>query len=620
MDLPQYAELFLAETRDHLATFNRSLLQWERDPTSEESVAGIFRAVHTIKGMAASMGYAKVAELAHRTENLLDLLRRGQRAATEESVELLFRAADALEEASEAAVVGHEGEVDVTELVRAIDRVAGAMEQVVERPAAARPSAPHLTGSAEAGTRVRVVLRPEAPLMGARALLILRRLEPLGSLHSVQPAPVALEREDFDGRFAFRIVTQENDATLEREIRTAGDVQQVVLGEEDEKVDAGAVGRTRHLRVDLRRLDGLMNRIGELVTARARLTELAAERADPDLEDVALKISHLATGLQTEIVEARMTPVWQVFDRFPRLVRDVARQLGKRVALHIEGKDIELDRAILDEIGDPLVHLVRNAIDHGIEAQSERRAAGKPVEGRIVLSALRERATVAIRVADDGRGIDRARILASGKDRGLVAPDVETLTDDLLLRVLARPGFSTAEEVSHVSGRGVGIDIVTTRLRALGGTVEIRSAPGEGTTFTLRLPTTLAIMRALVAQVADERYALPITHVAEALDLDRGSVTQMDGRDAMWFREHVVPLVHLRDLVGVRSAGPRQCPVIIIEVGERRSGLVVDRMAGQQEIVVKPFDPPRGTVPIFSGATILADGAPALILDAGGLV
>jgi two-component system chemotaxis sensor kinase CheA len=387
-----------------------------------------------------------------------------------------------------------------------------------------------------------------------------------------------------------------------------------------QKVDAGAVGRTRHLRVDLRRLDGLMNRIGELVTARARLTELAAERADPDLEDVALKISHLATGLQTEIVEARMTPVWQVFDRFPRLVRDVARQLGKRVALHIEGKDIELDRAILDEIGDPLVHLVRNAIDHGIEAQSERRAAGKPVEGRIVLSALRERATVAIRVADDGRGIDRARILASGKDRGLVAPDVETLTDDLLLRVLARPGFSTAEEVSHVSGRGVGIDIVTTRLRALGGTVEIRSAPGEGTTFTLRLPTTLAIMRALVAQVADERYALPITHVAEALDLDRGSVTQMDGRDAMWFREHVVPLVHLRDLVGVRSAGPRQCPVIIIEVGERRSGLVVDRMAGQQEIVVKPFDPPRGTVPIFSGATILADGAPALILDAGGLV
>jgi two-component system chemotaxis sensor kinase CheA len=335
---------------------------------------------------------------------------------------------------------------------------------------------------------------------------------------------------------------------------------------------------------------------------------------------VALKISRLATELQTEIVEARMTPVWQVFDRFPRLVRDVARQLGKRVALQVEGKDIELDRAILDEIGDPLVHLIRNAIDHGIEMPEERVAGGKSREGRIVLSALRERATVAIRVSDDGRGIDRAQVLVDAKARGLVPADLELLTDDLLLRVLARPGFSTAEQVSSVSGRGVGIDIVATRLRALGGTVEIRSRVGQGTTFTLRLPTTLAIMRALIAQVGEERYALPVTHVAEALDLDLANVTEMNGRDAMWFRDRVIPLVHLRDLVGVVATPPRQRPVIIIEVGERRSGIVVDRMAGQQEIVVKSFDAPSGTVPIFSGATILADGAPALILDAGGLL
>lgn len=621
MDLTRYAELFLGETRDHLATFNRMLLEWEQDPASEEPIAEIFRAVHTIKGMAASMGYGKVAELAHRTENMLDQFRRGGQSATEEHLELLFRTADALELASEAAVAGREGDVDVTELVQAVDRVVGEMGKTVDPAVTVRPSAPRHGERGEAGRSVRVVLRPEAPLKGARALLILRRLEVLGSVHSLKPAPVALEREEFDGRFAFRIETEGDDATLAGLIRAAGDVQQVAFGDQDDETGApGGAGRARHLRVDLRLLDGLMNRIGELVTARARLAEVVALRADPDLEDVALRIGHLAAELQTEIVEARMTPVWQVFDRFPRVVRDVAHQLGKRVALQIEGKDIQLDRAILDEIGDPLVHLTRNAIDHGIEAPEERQAAGKPLEGRIVLSAVRERATVAIRVADDGRGIDRDRVLASGKERGLIPPDVETLTDDLLLRVLARPGFSTAEEVSHVSGRGVGIDIVATRLRALGGTVDIHSTLGKGTTFTLRLPTTLAIMRALIARVGDERYALPITHVAEALDLDQGSVTRMDGRDAMWFREQVVPLVHLRDLVGVASSPPPQCPVIIIEVGERRSGLVVDRMVGQQEIVVKSFDPPRHTVPIFSGATILADGAPALILDAGGLV
>jgi two-component system chemotaxis sensor kinase CheA len=382
-----------------------------------------------------------------------------------------------------------------------------------------------------------------------------------------------------------------------------------------------AGGRSRHIRVDLRRLDALMDLIGELVTARGRLNELAAERRDPAIDDVAIQVSRLSADLQAEIIQARMTPVWQVFDRFPRLVRDVARQLDKQVAFKVEGKEIELDRAILDELGDPLVHLLRNAVDHGIEAPAERRRRGKKPEGEIVLAAVRERSSVAISITDDGRGIDRAQVLAKAQREGLVAPHTETLSDDQLLRVLARPGFSTAAAVTSVSGRGVGIDVAMTKIRALGGSIEIRTEPGKGTSFVLRLPVTLAIVRALIAAVGQERYALPLTYVAETAEFGAIAMTTMEGREAMVLRGRVVPLVHLRSLLSVGGdAPPARRPVIVLEMGDRRAGVVVDGMLGQQEIVVKGFEAPQGTLPVFSGATIMGDGVPALILDAAGLL
>jgi two-component system chemotaxis sensor kinase CheA len=383
--------------------------------------------------------------------------------------------------------------------------------------------------------------------------------------------------------------------------------------------------------VDLRRLNTLMDLIGELVTARGRLNELAARWVgqDPAIDDIAIQISRLSADLQNEIIQARMTPVWQVFDRFPRLVRDVARQLGKQVAFRVEGKEIELDRAILDELGDPLVHLLRNAVDHGIEPPAERKRHKKDPEGQIVLAAVRERSSVTISISDDGRGIDRANILQKAKRDGVVGPHVEALSDDQLLRVLARPGFSTADTVTAVSGRGVGIDVVMTRLRALGGAIEIRTEPGKGTAFVLRLPVTLAIVRALIAAVGHERYALPLTYVAETVEFGTTSMTTMEGRDAIVLRDRVVPLVDLRKLLGTNgdAAGPApppppRPPIIVLEMGERRAGVVVDGMLSQQEIVVKGFDPPRGTLAVFSGATIMGDGVPASILgDAGaGLV
>ncbi len=645
MDLSQYAELFLAESREHLSVCNQLLLDWERAPANPAPVAGLFRAVHTVKGMAATMGYARVTDVAHRTENLLDLLRRGARPATDELLQLLFRARDALENAVELSVVGREDELDVAEVVADLESAATLLAgpaRSTAAPTAAAAVEPRATpgggGGGGGGRLVQVTLRAEAPLKGGRALLALKRAQALGAVQGVTPPQAAFESDDFDGRFSFRLESSAAPAEIERAVSGAGDVEHVSVGGEERRAAAprtaaagaagGGVGapgeavpeKSRHIRVDLRRLDELMDLIGELVTARGRLNELAAERRDPAIDDVAIQISRLSGDLQAGIIQARMTPVWQVFDRFPRLVRDLARELDKQVAFRVEGKEIELDRAILDELGDPLLHLIRNAVDHGIETPAERRRRGKPPEGEIVLAAVRERASVAISVSDNGRGIDRARILERAKREGLVDPHAEALSDDQLLRVLARPGFSTADAVTSVSGRGVGIDVAVTRIRALGGSIDIRTEAGKGTSFVLRLPVTLAIVRALIAGVGRERYALPLTYVAETVEFGVQPTTIVEGREAIVLRDRVVPLVHLRRMLGVSGDAPPRCPIIVLEMGERRSGIVVDGMLGQQEIVVKGFDPPQGTLPVFSGATIMGDGIPTLILDAGGLV
>ena len=633
MDLSQYAELFLAESREHLSACNQLLLEWERSPAGLTPVSGLFRAVHTVKGMAATMGYARVTDLAHRMENLLDVQRRGARPATDELLQLLFRARDALERAVELSVVGRERELDVAAIVADLEQAAARMaparpgERPVPSPAPTEPE------PEAAGRLVQVTLRPEAPLKGGRAVLVLKRAQALGAVHAVTPPVTAFEADEFDGRFSFRLDATAAAEQIEAALKAAGDVAHVTVGGAEAggpapdpgatPGDAGAVGGgpSRHIRVDLRRLDGLMDLIGELITVRGRLNQLAAERRDPAVDDVAIQVSRLSSDLQAEILHARMTPVWQVFDRFPRLVRDVARELGKQVAFRVEGKEIELDRAILDELGDPLMHLLRNAVDHGIEPPAERRRRGKPPEGEVVLTAQRERASVTITVADDGRGVDRRKILERAQREGVVDTHADALTDEQLLRVLARPGFSTAEAVTSVSGRGVGIDVAMTRIRALGGTIEIRSELGKGTTFVLRLPVTLAIVRAIMASVGPERYALPLTYVAETVEFGAVTTTMVEGREAIVLRDHVVPLVHLRRLLGVTSdRAPARAPIIVLELGDRRAGVVVDGMLGQQEIVVKGFDAPQGTLPVFSGATIMGDGVPALILDAAGLV
>jgi two-component system chemotaxis sensor kinase CheA len=630
MDLSKYAALFLAESREHLSACNTSLLQWERAPAAVEPVDRVFRAIHTIKGMAATMGYAGVAQLAHAAENLLDALRHSRVIATPAVFQLLFKAVDTLGGAVEAAAAGSEQDTD-TSLLADLDTASAGNAEAGMPTGESTVSASAELGRAAEEPRLRrasdapksrpvqIIISRSAVMRGARAALVVRRAETLGAVSGIQPPMTQIERDEFDGKLFFRLLTRLSDAEIALSLRAVGGVESVEF--QETASDANAPGRGRQIRVELRRLDALMKQVGELVVAKNSLTALSTEAGDPVLIELSGRISRLVGGMQSEVLAARMTPVGEVFERFPRLVRDLSRGLDKRIRFDMEGEEIELDRSILDEIGDPLLHLIRNAADHGIESPDQRVAAGKPAEGRILLSATRERNTVALRVTDDGRGIDRDRILAKAKQEGIATDEVDTLTDDLLVRVLARPGFSTAQAVSGVSGRGVGVDVVMTRVRALGGTLEVRTELGRGSTFLIRVPLTLAIVRALLAEAGGERYAVPLAYVAETVEFDRRAVTAVRDREALLVRDQVIPTVHLRDLIdsGAASHLAKQ-PTVILEIGERRTALVVDALLGQHDIVVEPFDAPRGLPPFVGGATILADGKPALILDAAALL
>ncbi|MDF2772676.1 MAG: hypothetical protein K0S86_2171, partial [Geminicoccaceae bacterium] len=493
----------------------------------------------------------------------------------------------------------------------------------------------------------------DTTMRGVRAHLELERAKTLGAVAAVSPSVDALQAEGFDGRLSIRLAATAPDDEIERVVRSAGYVAELRI-ERDAHTPAvppadttapppngngGSAGTPRpapptagraselvpvrlhrHVRIDLHRLDTLMNLIGELVITRGRLQQLAATINDPALTETVTQASRLVADLQDGIMTSRMVPVWQVFDRFPRVVRDAARALGKQVDFVIDGQEIELDRSLLDEIGDPIVHLLRNAIDHGLETPDVRLRAGKPPTGRLSLTAARDRSAVVIRVTDDGKGIDRDRVLARAVELGLVEPGKSELSDDELIRLIARPGFSTARQVTDISGRGVGIDAVHARVRALGGTVDIRSTKGRGTSVTVRLPVTLAIVRALLARVGDETYAIPMTHVNETVHLEQGTIRHVKGREALVLRDDVLPLLHLRDVVRMPRRDARGGQVVVLEVADRRAGMVVDELTGQQEIVIKPFDAVKDGLSVFSGATILGDGVPALILDVSSLL
>lgn len=630
MDTARYAELFLTESRDNIAAVNEALLRLERNARDREAIDSVFRAVHTIKGMAGVMGYAAVADVAHDMEALLSRARSSRRGLRASDPALLLEAADVLDSAVEAAT--SRGQVlDVGPIcarLRGASSGAPTPTGTASVPAAGLPPAD--------GLAVVVRLAADTPLKGARAMLVIQRARAIGEVAAVAPEERDLLEERFDRSFAIRLRTARSQDEIAAALQAAGYVEDVRVEREAHTADPVSAARDRadgawqagtltaplqrFVRIDLRRLDALMNLMGELVIARGRLDQAVSAHTDPDLVEAASVVGRLIGEMQGGIISSRMVPVWQVFDRFPRVVRDAARSLGKEIDFVLEGRQIELDRSLLEQVGDPLIHLLRNAVDHGIEAPEVRAAAGKPRAGRLTLTAMRERAAVVIRVTDDGKGIDRDAILARAREEGFVDPAKDELTDEELLRIIARPGFTTSHQVTSLSGRGVGVDAVVNRVRSIGGSVELRTEPGGGTSITIRLPVTLAIIQALLARVETETYALPLTHVRETLQLTRDALRKVRGDDVLVLRDEVLPLLNLRRIVDLPVRDVEGSQVVVLEVADRRAGLVVDQLRGQQEIVVKAIEAARGAASCFSGATILGDGVPALILEATSLL
>lgn len=590
-----------------------ALLELESAPADRSALDALFRSVHTLKGMGGAMGYGTVSTLSHAMESLLDRVRSGQESLTPPSIETLLQATDALASAVAASTTGRESALDISTLLTRL----------------AVPAAP-----AQGTTRVlQIVLDPGTPLPGARAQLIVGRLARVAEIVRVEPDVAGMESAQFTGEFTVQLRSAEAIEVLGDAARAAGFVSSLVevvprdeVRETPLSVDATwntgdlQAPLQKYVRIESRRLDGLMDLVGELVTMRDRLQVVASRHGDPALDEAVAKAGRLIGELQDGVIGSRLVPVWQVFDRFPRVVREAARAAGKEAVLVVEGREIELDRSLLEQVADPLVHLLRNAVDHGIEPADARVRGGKAVEGRVLLMARRERNSVVVVVADDGRGVDRQRVLAKARRLGWVTDDTEMLSDDEVLRIIARPGFSTAEQVSEVSGRGVGIDAVLAKVRGLGGAVEFSSVEGKGTVFQLRLPVTLAIIPAIIAQVGAESYALPLTHISETVQPAAGALRRVQGRPVFVLRGQVLPLYSLRALVGAAGRDPEGQQIVIVEATDRRAAVLVDRLVGQQDIVVKSFDLVRGMSAGFSGAAILPDGTAALILDAGGLL
>jgi two-component system, chemotaxis family, sensor kinase CheA len=637
MDLRRFLDAYVADATDHLQLLQRSLLALERDGHGA-ALDEAFRAAHTLKGLAAAMGFDEVTGLAHGLEDRLEAWRnRAEPAALD--VDALLADADLLEQAI-AVAVAH-GPQSADGAAAAATRPAAA---ATARPAAAA-AAPGTVANAvnpfhEAppGTRavVSVQLEPDAPIKAARAMLILRALQDRGDLLGTDPNRFG---DDFSGTLRLFLLSPQDLETAEADIRAAGDVASVEIfvadapapGAADKSrgpradsttepvsADAGRLavaalhGVHRYLRVDAGRMDFLAGGIGELSILFGRLArDPAARMAQGGTLD---RMEFILSQLQQEIIDLRMIPVGAAFERLARVVRDAARRLDKDVDLDLSGEDVRLDRAIIDELGDPLVHLLRNAVDHGIECRADRQRAGKAARGRIEVRAERERTNVRITVRDDGAGVAAERIAERARAAGLLAVGAPAgATDDEVFRLLSQPGLSTATSVGEVSGRGVGMDVVVSRVRALGGAIDMKTTAGVGTEFTIRLPATLALAHALRVRVGAEEYAIPLTHITEAVDLDCEPANAI-ARRSLRLRGETVPLVSIRAMLQVTGAGQEHAAVIA-RSGTRRAGLMVDELIGREQILVKSFDAVTGTLPFFSGATLLADGRPVLVLD-----
>lgn len=688
LDMGQYLDLFVQEADEQLEILEQETLKLEQDP-SQDRLQIIFRAAHTLKGSSRAMGFQKMAELTHEMENVLDNLRQGNLSVTTPIANALLNCLDTLCDMTTSIRNGNGDAVENPSLVQELQSFVGVAPAEDEAGAPLDVSssgfasglpadmADALREAAVQGTiyRGQFTLSADCVLKYVRAFMVTSLIENVGELLVCVPDREALEEEKFDRNFEvfFQVSSDFEDLKTQLEGVSEVDWQSVApwdgevgTSEEDESpsekaaeavVEAtpstvastpaapAAAPTTRAatnevrktesgqtVRVDVSRLDTLMNLVGELVIDRTRMAQLGAELSatydHPCIEALAETVGHIArttSDLQDQIMKARMMPIETVMNRFPRVVRDLAQKLGKDVKLELVGGDTELDRSVIEVIGDPLLHILRNSVDHGLEMPEQRLAAGKPVEGKVVVSARHQENYIVIEITDDGRGIDANKIKAKVFESGLATKEsLDRMTEREILQFIFASGLSTASEVSEVSGRGVGMDIVRSNIQKLGGIIDLETELGAGTKFSLRLPLTLAIIRGLLVKVSGVVYVIPLGNVIETLQITDDQIQHVNKQEVIVIRGMTTPLMRMRQVFQsrdfVEKQESEQLYVVIVGIAEQRFGLVVDRLIGEQEVVIKSLSRFCGDARGISGATILGDGNVALIMDINGLV
>ncbi|MEH7222579.1 chemotaxis protein CheA [Bacillus sp. JJ1566] len=683
MEMDQYLEVFIEESKEHLQACNEHLLELEKEPENISIVNEIFRSAHTLKGMSATMGYDDLASLTHQMENVLDGIRNMKIHVTPSLLDIVFKAVDYLEEMIFSIADGGDGKKDVSDVVFLLKKIENGEEIKDEEP----PISVELKNenvavssnyddfeltviqqSKEQGFNcyeITILLREDCLLKAARVFMVFEVLEQVGEIIKSIPSVDQLEEEQFQNEFTVTLISTELAENIEKRIMKVSEIDRVtvldvqlnslktgvqeqindqikahaeaaptlaVLDEQtkSEKEDNHPAkssskhnGNHKTIRVNIERLDILMNLFEELVIDRGRLEQISRDLNHSELDETVERMSRISGDLQNIILTMRMVPVETVFNRFPRMVRQLAKDLHKKINLQIIGAETELDRTVIDEIGDPLVHLLRNALDHGIETPEVRVQNGKQEEGTVVLRAYHSGNHIFIEIEDDGAGISRDKIIQKAINKGLITEKVgESLTDSQVFDFIMSSGFSTAEKISDVSGRGVGLDVVKNTIESLGGSITIRSVIGKGSVFSIQLPLTLSIISVMLVEVQNEKYAIPLSSIIETAIIKKSEILHAHNQKVIDFRGKVVPLVNLKDIfeVPIATDEDEYLSVVIVKKGEKSAGLIVDSFIGQQEIVLKSLGNYLTNVFAISGATILGDGQVALIVDCNALI
>lgn len=682
MEKNQYLDMFIDESKEHLQAMNDNLLKLENDPQNIAIVNEIFRSAHTLKGMAATMGYEDLASLTHIMENVLDGIRNHKIVVNSEILDVVFESVDDLEAMVMSIASGGDGKRDVTKVVSQLEKIEKGQSLTGAQKAETASTTEVATTSSgfvsekyddfevtvlsqarEQGFfpyQVKISLREDCILKAARVFMVFEVLEQIGEIIKSTPTVDALEEENFDFEFTVTLITKQLNDDVKNRILKVSEVENVevanidletykhssnqnddaidtlvenveeetetnqvdklVQGKQEEKVNNPA---SKTIRVNIERLDILMNLFEELVIDRGRLEQIARDLKSSELTETVEHMSRISGDLQNIILNMRMVPVEQVFNRFPRMVRGLAKDLKKKVNLEVIGAETELDRTVIDEIGDPLVHLLRNSIDHGVETPEKRLADGKGEEGNITLKAYHSGNHVFIEVSDDGAGINRDKVLKKAISSGVVSKEnAKNLTDKQVYELLFASGLSTADQITDVSGRGVGLDVVKNKIESLGGNVTVDSQLGEGTIFSIQLPLTLSIISVMLVEVQSEKYAIPLSSIIETAIVKDEDILAAHNQKVIDFRGSVVPLINLTDFFEVPRTREEDVyhSIVIVRKGAKMAGLVVDSFIGQQEIVLKSLGNYLTNVFAISGATILGDGQVALIVDCNALI